>query len=149
MGEHKVYDMISQRKQRSRGSLLTVATLLAVALPVGASAQGYNENRTVGFRVVNQDGGLRLSKEVSRQSLSSLRNSSVSAGGGSSGTAAQQHGSDLNNVVQYYNNSSLTINVPGSNSPVTVDGGVLNAGPTSSGTSQLLNNTTQGSVRSK
>jgi len=144
-----MYNMIFQRERRSKGTPLIVATLFAAALPVCASAQGYNENRTVGFRVVNQDGGLRLSKEVSRQSLSSLRNSSVGAGGASSGTAAQQQGSDLNNVVQYYNNSSLTINVPGSNSPVTVDGGVLNAGQTSSGTSQVLNNTTQGSVRSK
>lgn len=127
--------------------LVMCAGLLATP---AAWAQGYNENRTLGFRVVNQDGGLRLSKEATRQSLSSLRNSSVSASSGSaSGTAAQQQGSDLNNVVQYYNNSSLTINVPGSNSPVTVDGGVLNAGQTSSGTSQVLNNQTQGTVTTR
>ncbi len=112
-------------------------------LSFGAQAQGYGEQRPLGFSVSNQNDGTRITREGYRQSVSQSNRAAKSGGSGSTlggnlGGLAQQ-GSDLNNVVQYYNYSSTYVAVPGNNSPVSV-GGTLNAGQTSTGTSQVLNN---------
>ena len=61
---------------------------------------------------------------------------------GSSGSlnTKSQTGSDLNNVVQYYDYSTSNVSLNGSGN--NVSGSVLNAGQDSKGTNQVLNNQT-------
>lgn len=125
-----------------------VAVCVAAAVPSITRAQGYGEQRTLPFTLSNQNDQTRMGREYYRQSVSSSnRAARITAGsanlGGNLGGLGQT-GSDLNNVVQYYNYSSTSVSVPGSNSPVTV-GGTLNAGQTSTGTSQVLNNSSSSS----
>lgn len=116
-----------------------------------ATAQGYGEQRGVQFRVHGQDTNTRLSREVSRQSLSLQYTARQQAGisGGAVGASAldtrSQATTGMNNVVQYYDNSTINVAVPGSGSTVSV-GDVLNAGQTSSGTRQQSTNTTDSTI---
>ncbi|SFL09547.1 hypothetical protein [Falsiroseomonas stagni] len=134
---------------RARTLLVPLASLaLCVGYPThSASAQGYGEQRAIPFRVHGQDTNTRLSREVSRQSLSLQYTARQQAGisGGASGVSAldtrSQATSGMNNVVQYYDNSTINVAVPGSGSTVSV-GDVLNAGQTSSDTRQQSTNTT-------
>jgi len=127
-----------------RGGAFWLGLALCGLLGRAAFAQGYGEQSTLPFSFVGQSDSVRLSIESTRQSISNLHSGSSSAGVSTAGTLTptSQTGSDLNNVVQYYNNSTTTISVTGSSNTIS-SGGVLNAGQNSTGTSQVLNNSTQ------
>ncbi len=119
--------------------------LLSVMLGNGsASAQGYSEQRTLQFKFQGGDG---TTKEIYRYQNSQAAIAAKKASGamgsvGSAGTlnTKSQSGSELNNVVQYYDYSSSNVSLTGSGN--NVSGSVLNAGQESSGTNQVLNNQT-------
>ena len=116
-----------------------VLVSLACAGPV--VAQGYGEQRTLQFRLQGAD---HTTQEVYRyqNSTAAIAASRAAGGVGSASTlnTKSQTGSDLNNVVQYYDYSTSNVSLTGSNN--NVSGGVLNAGQNSTGTNQVLNNQT-------
>jgi hypothetical protein len=127
-----------------------IMLVLLMSFPASVHAQGYGEQRSIPFRVHGQDVSTRLSREATRQSISLQREAlsrsgSSAAGGAAGGAGTAQSTTGLNNVVQYYDNSSLTLNVPGSYTTVTV-GDTLNAGQTSDGTRQSASNTSNSSL---
>ena len=119
------------------------AVLFALALAGPAAAQGYGEQRTLQFRLQGAD---HTTQEVYRYQNSTAAiaaNKAANTGTvGSSGSlnTKSQTGSDLNNVVQYYDYSTSNVSLNGSGN--NVSGSVLNAGQDSKGTNQVLNNQT-------
>ena len=115
--------------------------LLALASAGPAAAQGYGEQRTLQFRLQGAD---HTTQEVYRYQNSTAALAAKKAAGGVASASTlntkSQTGSDLNNVVQYYDYSSSNVSLNGSNN--NVSGGVLNAGQNSTGTNQVLNNQT-------
>ncbi|WP_439549777.1 hypothetical protein [Falsiroseomonas sp.] len=139
---------------RGLAPALVCLALCAGFQPHAALAQGYGEQRGLPFRVHGQDTNTRLSREATRQSLSLQFTARQQAGisGGASGASSldtrSQATTGMNNVVQYYDNSTINVAVPGSGSTVSV-GDVLNAGQTSSGTRQQATNTTDSTTASQ
>lgn len=120
---------------------LLAAVLLALAA-APALAQGYGEQRTLQFRLQGAD---HTTQEVYRyQNSTAAIAAKKAAAGGVAGASTlntkSQTGSDLNNVVQYYDYSTSNVSLNGNNNDVS--GGVLNAGQNSTGTNQVLNNQT-------
>jgi hypothetical protein len=119
------------------------AVLFALALAGPAAAQGYGEQRTLQFRLQGAD---HTTQEVYRYQNSTAAMAAKKAANtgtvGSSGSlnTKSQTGSDLNNVVQYYDYSTSNVSLNGSGN--NVSGSVLNAGQDSKGTNQVLNNQT-------
>jgi hypothetical protein len=119
------------------------AVLFALALAGPAAAQGYGEQRTLQFRLQGAD---HTTQEVYRYQNSTAAIAAKKAANtgtvGSSGSlnTKSQTGSDLNNVVQYYDYSTSNVSLNGSGN--NVSGSVLNAGQDSKGTNQVLNNQT-------
>ena len=119
------------------------AVLFALALAGPAAAQGYGEQRTLQFRLQGAD---HTTQEVYRYQNSTAAIAAKKAANtgtvGSSGSlnTKSQTGSDLNNVVQYYDYSTSNVSLNGSGN--NVSGSVLNAGQDAKGTNQDLNNQT-------
>ena len=119
------------------------AVLFALALAGPAAAQGYGEQRTLQFRLQGAD---HTTQEVYRYQNSTAAIAAKKAANtgtvGSSGSlnTKSQTGSDLNNVVQYYDYSTSNVSLNGSGN--NVSGSVLNAGQDSKGTNHVLNNQT-------
>ncbi len=118
--------------------------LLVLAAAGPAAAQGYGEQRTLQFRLQGAD---HTTQEVYRyqNSTAAIAAKKANSGTGTVGSAGSlntksQTGSDLNNVVQYYDYSTANVSLNGSNN--NVSGSVLNAGQDSTGTNQVLNNQT-------
>jgi len=116
--------------------------LLGVALAGPAFAQGYGEQRTLPFRLQGAD---HTTQEVYRyqNSNAAIALKKSAGGSGTVGSAGSlnsktQTGSDLNNVVQYYDYSTANVSLNGNGN--NVSGSVLNAGQDSKGTNQVLNN---------
>ena len=116
---------------------LMVALVFGAAMPAEALAQGYGEQRTLPFRIHGYD---RTTQEVDRRQFSSQAATNSAAGGSSAASGSnssllpqkQQSGSSMNNVTLNGNGSTVDTR------------GVLNAGQDSAGTSQLLNNQSDG-----
>ena len=120
--------------------LLCCGGVVALALVAGpCRAQGYGEQRPLQFRIQGAD---HTTQEVYRyQNSTSAIAASRAAGLASASTlnSKTQTGSDLNNVIQYYDYSSSNVSLNGSSNNVAT-GSVLNTGQTSTGTRQILNN---------
>ncbi len=118
---------------------VAVVGLLVVAAAGPAAAQGYGEQRTLQFRLQGAD---HTTQEVYRYQNSTAAIAAKKAAGGVASASTlnnkTQTGSDLNNVVQYYDYSTANVSLNGSNN--NVSGSVLNAGQDSQGTNQVLNN---------
>jgi len=123
------------------GAVVFGVGLAPLAIPSTAAAQGYGEQRTLPFRIHGSD---RTTQEVYRRQFSGQAsaasgNSAASGANSSLSPLKQQTGTGMNNVVQYYDHRSTSVSLNGDNSSIST-GGVLNAGQTSSDTSQVLNN---------
>ncbi len=120
--------------------LLVLPGLLSVAVPIRAWAQAYGSQNPLSFQFTGQSDQTRLQIEAERLALSNQVSGANSGSVGASSSLGQS-GTNLNNVVQYYNYATTNVSVTGSNNAITT-GGVLNASQTSSGSNQILNNQT-------